>query len=94
MYYGLHIDKICRKLKDKYKFEYDINSILSDMLYARILEPSSKRSSFNIANEFLEKPSYSLRSIHQQGNSSPYKKFQRNSILRSFFVYSMEIANT
>lgn len=65
MYYALHIDKICRKLKDKYKFEYDINSILSDMLYARILEPSSKRSSYNIANEFLEKPSYSLHDVYR-----------------------------
>ena len=35
------------------------------MLYARILEPSSKRSSFNIANEFLEKPSYSLHDIYR-----------------------------
>ena len=65
IYYALHIDKICRKLKDKYKFEYDINSILSDMLYARILEPSSKRSSFNVANEFLEKPSYSLHDVYR-----------------------------
>lgn len=65
VYYKLHIDKICRKLKEKYKFEYDINSILSDMLYARIIEPSSKRSSFHTANEFLEKPSYGLHDIYR-----------------------------
>lgn len=65
IYYGLHIDKICRKLKDKYKFEYDINGILSDMLYARILEPSSKRSAFNTACEFLEKPSYNLHDVYR-----------------------------
>ena len=50
------IEKICRKLKLKYKFKYDINAILSDLIYARILEPSSKRSSFKTASGFLEKP--------------------------------------
>ena len=28
VYYGMQIHKICRKLKAKYKFKYDINSIL------------------------------------------------------------------
>lgn len=65
VYYQMHIDKICRKLKMKYKFKYDINAILSDLIYARILEPSSKRSSFKTALEFLEKPSYGLHDIYR-----------------------------
>ena len=65
IYYQLHIDKICRKLKRKYKFKYDINAILSDLIYARILEPSSKRSSFKLASEFLEKPSYELHDVYR-----------------------------
>ena len=65
IYYQMHIEKICRKLKLKYKFQYDINAILSDLIYARILEPSSKRSSFKTASEFLEKPSYELHDIYR-----------------------------
>lgn len=65
IYYGLQIDKTCRKLKAKHKFEYDINAILSDLIYARILEPTSKRSSFKVASEFLEKPSYELHDIYR-----------------------------
>lgn len=65
IYYQMHIDKICRKLKLKYKFKYDINAILSDLIYARILEPSSKRSSFKVASEFLEKPSYELHDVYR-----------------------------
>ena len=65
VYYQMHIDKICRKLKMKYKFKYDINAILSDLIYARMLEPSSKRSSFKTALEFLEKPSYGLHDIYR-----------------------------
>lgn len=65
VYYQMHMDKICRKLKTKYKFKYDINAVLSDLIYARILEPSSKRSSFKTASEFLEKPSYELHDIYR-----------------------------
>ena len=65
IYYQMHIEKICRKLKLKYKFKYDINAILSDLIYARILEPSSKRSSFKVASEFLEKPSYKLHDVYR-----------------------------
>lgn len=64
-YYRLRMDKVCRKLRDKYKFKYDINAILSDMIYARILEPSSKRSSYTAASEFLEKPSYQLHDVYR-----------------------------
>ena len=65
LYYQLQTDKICRKLKRKYKFKFDINAILSDLIYARILEPSSKRSSFKTASEFLESPSYELHDIYR-----------------------------
>ena len=64
-YYQLQLDKTCRKLRDKHKFKYDINVILSDLIYARILEPASKRSSFKTASEFLEKPSYQLHDIYR-----------------------------
>ena len=65
VYYGMQINKICRKLKAKHKFKYDINSILSDLIYARILEPSSKCSSYKTASEFLEKPAYELHDIYR-----------------------------
>lgn len=65
IYYQLQLNKTCRKLKAKYKFKYDINAILSDLIYARILEPSSKRSSFKAASEFLEKPLYELHDVYR-----------------------------
>lgn len=65
IYHALSVNKICRKLRDKYKFKYDINAILSDLIYARILEPSSKRSSYKTASEFMEKPSYKLHDIYR-----------------------------
>lgn len=64
-YYGLGLDRICRKLRDRHKFSYDINAILSDLIYARILEPASKRASYATATEFLESPSYSLHDVYR-----------------------------
>lgn len=59
----MQINKVCRKLKQKYK--YDINAIFSDLIYTRILEPCSKRSSYKTASEFLEKPSYELHDVYR-----------------------------
>ena len=39
--------------------------ILSDLVYTRILEPCSKRSSYKAASEFLEKPSYKLHDVYR-----------------------------
>ena len=65
IYYQMQMNKICRKLKQRYKFKYDINAILSDLIYARILEPCSKRSSYKVASEFLESPSYELHDVYR-----------------------------
>lgn len=65
VYYQMRMDNVCRKLKRKYQFKYDINAILSDLVYTRILEPSSKRSSFQAASGFLEKPSYRLHDVYR-----------------------------
>lgn len=65
VYYGLKMDSVCRKIKGRYKFEYDLNAILSDLVYTRVLDPSSKRSSFRAAKQFLEAPAYELHDVYR-----------------------------
>ncbi len=65
VYYELKLDRVCRKIKSKHLFEYDLNAILSDLVYARILEPDSKRSSYQTAKKFLEPPSYELHDVYR-----------------------------
>jgi len=65
IYYGLQLNKTCRKLKAKYNFKYDLNAILSDLVYSRVLEPCSKRASFKTASEFLERPTYELHDVYR-----------------------------
>ena len=65
IYYGLKLDSVCRKIKSRHKFEYDLNAILSDLIYTRVLEPSSKSSSFRAAKQFLETPTYELHDVYR-----------------------------
>ena len=65
IYYKLRLDAVCRKIRDRHKFDYDINAILSDLIYARILEPGSKRSSYSSAQQYLEAPSYELHDVYR-----------------------------
>ena len=65
VYYGLKLDSICRKIRSRHKFKFDLNAILSDLVYARVLDPSSKCSSFQAAQRFLEPPSYELHDVYR-----------------------------
>ena len=65
IYYQLGFERICRKIREKHHFHYDINVILSDLIYTRILEPSSKRAFYRAAMEFLEPPSYQEHDIYR-----------------------------
>ena len=39
----LRLDKICRSFKRRYKYQDDLHAVFTDLIYARILHPSSKR---------------------------------------------------
>lgn len=65
VYYQLGFERICRKIRDKHHFHYDINVILSDLIYTRILEPCSKRASYRAAMDFLEPPSYKEHDVYR-----------------------------
>ena len=61
----LRLDKICRSIKSRHKFQYDLHAILTDLLYARILHPSSKRESYQYCKTLLEPPKYSLQDVYR-----------------------------
>jgi transposase len=65
IYYSLGLDKICKKISSKHSFEYDINDILSKLIYTRILYPASKFSSVNLASKFIEQPNFQLHDVYR-----------------------------
>ena len=65
IYYSLGLNKICKEISDKYRIKYDLNSVLSNLIYTRIIEPSSKLSAFETAKTFLEQPNFELQNIYR-----------------------------
>lgn len=66
IYYELGLDYICKKIAKKHKLvKYDLNSILSLLVYTRILYPGSKRSSLEDAKKFFEQPECTLEQVYR-----------------------------
>lgn len=61
----LRLDKICRAIKERHKFKYDFHAILTDLIFARILSPSSKLASYEYCQSLLEPPKYSLQDVYR-----------------------------
>ena len=65
LYYDLKLNKTCKKISERYRIKYDLNKILQDLIYTRIIEPCSKLSSFEVAKKFVEQPNYKLHDIYR-----------------------------
>lgn len=65
IYYSLRLDKICEDISNKYQFKYDLNSILSRLIYGRIIFPSSKLAINELSKKFVEQPNFELQHIYR-----------------------------
>ena len=65
IYYDLKLDKICQTISDRHKFSFDLNSILSYLIYGRIIYPASKRATHELSQKFLERPSFELQHVYR-----------------------------
>jgi len=65
IYYELGLHKICKEISDKYKFDFDLNSILSRLVYSRIIYPSSKLTTYQLSSRFIEQPNFELHQIYR-----------------------------
>ncbi len=65
IYHELGIHKITREISAKYKFTFNLDAILSRLVYGRIIFPSSKLATFELAKRFIEPPDFELQHIYR-----------------------------
>jgi transposase len=65
IYYALGLQTITKKIAKKHKFTFDLNAILANLLYARILFPASKLATTQLVMKFLEQPSFELQHVYR-----------------------------
>lgn len=65
IYYELGLNNICNEISDKYKFAYDLNNILSRLIYSRMIYPSSKLATFELSKKYIEQPNFELHDIYR-----------------------------
>lgn len=63
IYYKLKLNNICNVIKEKYQFKFDLNDILSKLIYSRIIYPSSKFKTLELSKNFIEQPNFEYHHI-------------------------------
>ena len=65
IYYELGLNNICKDISKKYKFAYDLDNILSRLVYGRIIFPASKLATNDLSKKFIEQPTFDLQHIYR-----------------------------
>ncbi|KUO62666.1 transposase [bacterium BRH_c32] len=65
IYHQLGLHKICKEILEKHKVTFDLNSILSRLIYGRVIFPSSKLATYQLAKRFIEQPNFDLHQIYR-----------------------------
>ena len=65
IYSELKIKEICKAIGRRSNYEFDLNSILSRLVYCRIINPQSKAATYEYSQKLLEPPRFSLHDIYR-----------------------------
>lgn len=65
IYHELGLHKVCMKISKKYNFHFDLDSILSRLIYSRVIFPSSKLATYELSKKFIEQPNFDLHQIYR-----------------------------
>lgn len=88
IYNQLKLRDICKEIKNKYQFKFDLNEILSCLIFARIIYPSSKLETFKQCQNFIEQPKFQL---HDEYRSLSYLAKNIDFIQEKIFENSKNI---
>lgn len=85
IYYDLEINKIFKEIQNKYKFNFDINSIVECLVFARIIWPSSKLSTYNQSKRFIGNYNFEIQHVYR---TLQYLAKEIDNIQKDLFNYS------
>ena len=88
VYYGLCLDLICSHILKRHAFQYDMNAILSRLIYTRILFPGSKLSTCRSSKDFLEQPPFEY---HQVERALSVIAVEFDSIQSELYKFSSQV---
>lgn len=85
---NLRLDNTCNNIQEKYQFHFDLNEILSYLIYARIIFLSSKLETFKQCQNFIEQPKFKL---HDEYRALSYIAENTDYIQEQLFNNSKKI---
>ena len=88
LYNQLRINDICKTIQDNYQFHFDLNEILSYLVFARIIYPSSKLETFKQCQNFIQAPAFKL---HDEYRALSYIAQNMDFIQENLFNNSKKI---
>jgi len=65
IYRALKLSNICKKISKESKFKFNLDSILSRLIYSRIIFPSSKLATSELSKKFIEQPDFKVHQIYR-----------------------------
>lgn len=65
IYYKLGLQNICEAISNRHKFKFDLNNILSNMIYSRIIYPASTLKTLELSKNFLEQPNFCYQHVER-----------------------------
>lgn len=65
LYYKLGLNDICKDISDRHQFKFDLNDILSKLIYSRILFPASKLKTMQLSKKFFEQPNFEYQHVER-----------------------------
>ena len=90
IYNELNIKNICESIQNTYQFHFDLNEILSYLVYARIIYPSSKLETFKQCQNFIKLPHFKL---HDEYRALSYIAENMDYIQENLFNNSKQVIN-
>lgn len=65
IYHALGLDAMCERIAERHNFSFDLDSILSRLIYGRVMHPASKLGTVDFADTLIEKRDFDLHQVYR-----------------------------